>query len=216
MTEQAGVEIKAVLHHSVDSGRTRAGMKGAREILLIDADLICLDCTSRSGGQGLIAALWSSVQKGSYFSLSDRSLPSLCLLLFFLMLLPPPPPPYALLSKELITYAVYSKHADLCQCSREEGERTEKMEEKWNFKNGNYLTFHNVARRAGIILVFGWKKKINMEKGKTPPFTIGLSPPSLHPCRAPAPTIHHGDACKNSPPSLLSLSLRQIKKKYCI
>lgn len=57
MTEQAGVEIKAVLHHSVDSGRTRGGMKGAREILLIDADLICLDCTSRSGGQGLIAAL---------------------------------------------------------------------------------------------------------------------------------------------------------------
>lgn len=56
MTEQAEVEIKAVLHHRLDSRRTCAGMKGAREILLIDADLICLDCTSRRAGRGLIAA----------------------------------------------------------------------------------------------------------------------------------------------------------------
>lgn len=34
------------------------------------------------------------------------------------------------------------------------------MEEKWDKKkNGTYLTFHNTARLAGIILVFGKKVK---------------------------------------------------------
>lgn len=62
--------------------------------------------------------------------------------------------PFALLSKELITYAVYSKHADLCQCSRDEEERMEGWR-KNGIKNGIYLTFHNVAGFAGVILVFG-------------------------------------------------------------
>lgn len=70
-------------------------------------------------------------------------------------------------------------------------------------KNGTYLTFHNAARLAAIILVFG----------KTPAFTIVLSPPSIHPCRAAAPAIHHRGACK-TPLHPSSLSQQQIKKKY--
>lgn len=49
------------------------------------------------GSHGLIASLWSSVQKRSYFSLSDRRA--------FFMFFP----------EELITYAVYSNPADFCQ-----------------------------------------------------------------------------------------------------
>lgn len=49
------------------------------------------------GSLGLIASLWSSVQKRSYFSLSDRRA--------FFMFFP----------EELITYAVYSNPADFCQ-----------------------------------------------------------------------------------------------------
>lgn len=49
------------------------------------------------GSRGLIASLWSSVQKRSYFSLSDRRA--------FFMFFP----------EELITYAVYSNPADFCQ-----------------------------------------------------------------------------------------------------
>lgn len=49
------------------------------------------------GSPGLIASLWSSVQKRSYFSLSDRRA--------FFMFFP----------EELITYAVYSNPADFCQ-----------------------------------------------------------------------------------------------------
>lgn len=64
----------------------------------------------KTRGPGLDCSLWSSVQNGSYFSLSDRSL--LSFLSFLLS-------SFALLSKELITYAVYSKHADFCQRERE-------------------------------------------------------------------------------------------------
>lgn len=73
------------------------------------------------------------------------------------------------------------------------------------YKKGTYLTFHNIARLAGIILVFG--KNI-----KPPAFTIGLSPPSIHPCRAAAPTIHQRGACKT--PSLLSLPTTDKKEVY--
>lgn len=57
----------------------------------------CMARQGRRGSQGLIAGLWSSVQKRSYFSLSDRRA--------FFMFLP----------EELITYAVYSNPADFCQ-----------------------------------------------------------------------------------------------------
>jgi len=49
-----------------------------------------------------------------------------------------------LLSKELITHAVYSKHADLCQCSREE----EEWMEGWR-RNGV-----KKKKRKGLILPF--------------------------------------------------------------
>lgn len=69
------------------------------------------------GSHGLIASLWSSVQKRSYFSLSDRRA--------FFMFFP----------EELITYAVYSNPADFCQ-----GKKTP---ERWLqlilFREGGWL-----------------------------------------------------------------------------
>lgn len=95
-----------------DSGRTRRTLTAAApEILLIDADLICHDCSVLAP---LDCGLWSSVQRGSYFSWSDRSL---CV--FYPSPSPPPlllsplpsPPPFssavASLSKELICKAAY-------------------------------------------------------------------------------------------------------------
>lgn len=41
------MEIKAALHHSSDSMRTCAEMKGAGRGKLIDADLICLNCIKK-------------------------------------------------------------------------------------------------------------------------------------------------------------------------
>lgn len=68
-----------------DSGRTRRTLTAAApEILLIDADLICHDCSVLAP---LDCGLWSSVQRGSYFSWSDRSL---CV--FYPSPSPPPPP----------------------------------------------------------------------------------------------------------------------------
>lgn len=75
-------------------------------------------------------------------------------------------------------------------------------------KKGTYLTFHNIARLTGIILVFG-------KKVKTPAFTIGLSPPSIHPCTAAATAIHHRGACKTPlRPSSLSLPTTDKKEVY--
>ena len=67
LVRQGRVEIKAALHHSSDSVRTRTEMKGAGRGKLIDADLICLNCASSSGAQDISAALWSSLQKENLF-----------------------------------------------------------------------------------------------------------------------------------------------------
>lgn len=88
----------------------------------------------KTRGPWLDCSLWSSVQKGSYFSLSDRSL-----FLFFASLL---------LSKELITYAVYSNCADLCQGEKERDRRGER-------ENGAYLVFYKINRLSWYNASFG-------------------------------------------------------------
>lgn len=109
-----------------------------------------------------------------------------------------------LLSKELITHAVYSKHADLCQCSREEEERTERWRGN-GVKKRTYLTFDNIAHLAGIMLVFG--KKVNPGDHS---WLINAIYTPMQSCSTRNPLLKR---LQNSPPSLLSPSLLTTDKK---